>query len=390
MKAIINALALPSFQQGGAGYYTASLVDGLSDRRTKVSATVLLSQPLEDELARLAPEARANVISPAPRSALRKAANYAIAARAPERLDLGFSPGHSVEGDIVHWPISFMHAPVGPRAARRVLTVLDLQHEFFPQFFSRRDRILRRLRWAPSARAADHVIAISEFTRRTVCERYGVPAERVTAIPLALRRSFMRPNEPSAIELPSPLQTGASRWFLYPASPLPAKNHSRLLDAFRLYRERVDSDAKLVLTGPRLHSWAAVERRIAEARLTDSVVRLGHVDDPTLGALYARCTGLIFPSLFEGFGLPVLEAMAVGCPVATSNAGSLPEVLGDAGHTFRPGDVEEIAAALEWLGSLDDQARAAAVAAGRQQAALFSTEAMIDRTLRIYKDLLEE
>jgi glycosyltransferase involved in cell wall biosynthesis len=388
VKAVINALALPSFQQGGAGYYTATLIDGLSDPRKDLFATALLSPPLAHELARLAPEARVRIVSPARPSAPRRLVNYAAAARAPERLDLGFSGERSPEADIVHWPISFMYAPAAPRGARRVLTVLDLQHELFPQFFSRRDRILRRLRWPPSARAADHVIAISDFTKRTVCERYGVPAERVTAVPLGLRRSLMRAPAPAALELPPRLEA-ASHWFLYPASPLPAKNHPRLLAAFRLYRERVDRDALLVLTGPRLHSWAAVERRIAEAGLAEAVVVLGHVDDVTLRALYARCTGLIFPSLFEGFGLPALEAMAVGCPVAASNAGSLPEVVGDAGRMFAPEDVEEIAAALEWLASLDGRARAAVVTAGRERAGLFSTEAMIDQTLGVYEDLLE-
>lgn len=390
MRAIINALALPSFEQGGAGYYTASLIDGLSDRRSEISATVLASPTLKQELARLAPEATMSILSQTRPSAPRKLLNYAVAARAPERLDLGFSGCAPGEADIVHWPISFMHGPAVPGAARRVLTVLDLQHELFPQFFSRRDRILRRLRWPPSARAADHVIAISDFTRRTICERYEVPPERVTAVALGLRRSFARPADASTVELPQIDEAAGARWFLYPASPLPAKNHSRLLDALRLYRERFDPDARLVLTGPRLHSWQAIERRIAEKGLDDAVVRLGHVDDTTLNALYARCTGLIFPSLFEGFGLPVLEALAVGCPVAASHAGSLPEVVGPAGHTFEPGHVEEIAGALEWLGSLEGEARAAAVTAGRRQAALFSTDAMIDKTLRVYEGLLAE
>lgn len=389
MKAVINALALPSFQQGGAGYYTASLIDGLSDRAADVSATVLASPALSEELTRLAPKARVSVLSHTRRSAPRKLVNYAVAARAPERLDLGFSGERSKGADIVHWPISFMHGPAVPAGARRVLTVLDLQHEFFPQFFSRRDRILRRLRWLPSARAADHVIAISDFTKRTVCDRYDVPPERVTAIPLGLRRSFTRPRDASALQLSPLVEAAGARWFLYPASPLPAKNHARLLDALRLYRERFDPDARLVLTGPRLHSWNTVERRIAETGLGDAVVRLGHVDDTTLHALYAQCTGVIFPSLFEGFGLPVLEAIAVGCPVAASHAGSLPEVVGSAGHTFAPEHVEEIVGGLEWLASLEGESRTAAVTAGRRQAALFSTEAMVDLTVRVYEGLLE-
>lgn len=380
MRVAINALALPSFRQGGAGFYTATLIDGLS-RAAGVDATAAVSAKLAAELAELAPQAARTIVPERHRPMGRKAANYLVALRRPRRLDLGFGT-ERLPVDVVHWPISFMHAPCAAPGSRGVLTVLDLQHEFFPEFFSRADRALRRLRWRPSARDADHVIAISDFTRQTVIERYGIPEERVTAIPLCARA-------PSAVEAgvePLPNEPVGVPWFLYPASPLPAKNHARLLAALALHRSR-GSRARLVLTGPRLHDWSPVEREIAARGLDEAVMRFGHVSDVELRGLYRRTTGLVFPSLFEGFGLPVLEAMAAGAPVAASSAGSLPEVIGEAGCSFPAADVEAIADALAWLEGLAGGERDHVASLGRAQAARFSMERMVRETLGVYATL---
>lgn len=386
MKVAVNALALPSFRQGGAGYYTATLIAGLSDHR-EVETEVLVSPSIQEELRCFAPTAVARLVKQVRRSPAYKIPNYLLAYRYPDRLDLGFNDAQMPSADVVHWPISFLHGPPAAAGVRRVLTVLDLQQEFFPSFFSPRDRALRRLRWAPSARSADHIIAISEFTRTTLCNRYGVAPERITTVPLACRRVFLPVTKVTKDDLPPPpIEEG--KWFLYPASPLPAKNHVRLLDAFSLHLRDVDPDARLVLIGPRLHSWAPVSTAITERRLERSVMTLGHVDETALRNLYVHCTGLIFPSLFEGFGLPVLEAMASGCPVATSSAGSLPELVGDAGHMFPPDDTRAIAEALAWLSSLEGEARATVVASGTRRAKDFSPEKMVERTISVYRALV--
>jgi glycosyltransferase involved in cell wall biosynthesis len=267
-----------------------------------------------------------------------------------------------------------------------VLTIHDLQHEFFPQFFSRRDRLLRRLRWRPSARAADHILTISEFSRRTICERFDLPEEKITAVPLAARPTLALGQD--QVPLPDQLKKLGAPWVFYPASPLPAKNHVRLLDGLALHRQRSGDDLHLVLTGPTMHAWDEVERAIEERSLGDRVIRLGHVGESTLSALYRHSTGLIFPSLFEGFGLPVLEAMGAGCPVAVSDAGSLPEIVGDVGHCFLPDDVEQIAAALDWLVRLDSPERDMQATAGRERAAHFSLPRMIEGTRGVYESLV--
>jgi glycosyltransferase involved in cell wall biosynthesis len=384
MKVLVNSLALPSCRQGGSGFCTAALIDGLS-RAEGIECTTLASQVVATELEELAPTAKVTIAPSHGQSAPAKALNQAVAARRPWRLDLGFG-GSAPDADLVHWPIAFMNGPTAERRGPWVLSIHDVQHEFFPEFFSRRDRLLRRLRWRPSARAADHIVTISEFSRRTICERFGVPAEKISTVPLAARNT-LGPG-PAATALPQGLGDVDAPWVVYPASPLPAKNHERLLEALALHRERSSDDLRLVLIGPTQHSWRPVEETIARLGLEEQVIRLGHVSEEVLSSLYARSTGLIFPSLFEGFGMPVVEAMGAGCPVAVSNAGSLPEITAEIGRSFSPYAVEEIADSLGWLVGLDQDERSRQVTAGRKKAAEFSVERMVDETRAVYEGLL--
>ena len=385
VRVTVNALGVPTCRQGGAGFYTATLIDGLS-RDPALSCTALVPELVAEELRELAPAAKVEIAEHRRRSAPARAFNYLVSAGRPLNVHLDFS-APPTDADIVHWPIGFMNGPAPLPEARKVLTLLDLQHEFFPSFFSRKDRILRRLRFPASARAADHVIAISEFSRRTVCELYGVPEDRVTSVPLAARKTLGTPSRPAP--LPAEVRDLDEQWFFYPASPLPAKNHARLLDALKLIGERGNRDARLVLSGPTRQPWDPVERLIAERGLDDRVIRLGHVGDEEMTSLYAQTTGLIFPSLFEGFGLPVLEAMENGCPVAASGVASLPEILGGTGREFDPEDVGQIAAGLEWLAALDDAERVRVGEEERRQSEQFSVEKMIEGTLDVYRRVME-
>lgn len=383
MKVLVNSLAVPSCKQGGAGFYTSTLIDGLS-RAAGIDCSALASVEVANELSELAPDATVAVSPRRSHLTPLRALNQAIAAWRPWTLDLGFA-GTAPDADVVHWPIAFMHGPSAERSGARVLTIHDLQHEFFPEFFSRRDRLLRRLRWRPSAHAADHIVTISEFSRRTICERFDIPEEKITAVPLAMRKTLT--SDRDRAQLPEQLEGGDPPWVIYPASPLPAKNHVRLLEALALHRERSREDLRVVLIGPTMHSWNPIERAIAERGIEDRVVRLGHVSEATLSALYERAAGLVFPSLFEGFGLPVLEAMSAGCPVAVSDGGSLPEIAGEVGRTFSPYDIEQIADALDWLVRLDPTERQQQAAAGRKRAADFSLPRLIDGTRAVYEAL---
>jgi glycosyltransferase involved in cell wall biosynthesis len=227
--------------------------------------------------------------------------------------------------DVVHFPLSVMV----PRAVGRpaVTSVLDVQHELLPQFFSRAELAYRRKVYGWSVRRSNLVVTISNHSAQTLVERLELPEERVRAIHLGIDHQVFTPGEEPR-----------SEFLLYPALGWPHKNHARLFEAFALLR-RKRPELELVLAS-------------YEGSIPYGVRSLGRVPREELVELYRTAAALVFPSLYEGFGQPPLEAMACGCPVACSNAGSLPEVVGDAARLFDPGSVEEMVAAVEEV--LDD------------------------------------
>jgi glycosyltransferase involved in cell wall biosynthesis len=249
--------------------------------------------------------------------------------------------------DVVHYPLT---VPVPPVDRPTILTLLDVQHLDLPELFPRGERVFRRLAYDRTARKADRVVVISEWTRGRVVERLGLDPGRVHAIHLAVDHERFSPD-PGLEREP---------FLLYPARPWPHKNHTRLFEAFA--RLRVEQPGlRLVLTGVGHDA----------SRLPPGVETLGGVPTGELVSLYRRAAAVVFPSLYEGFGLPPLEALACGCPVASSNAGSLPEVLGDSAVLFDPHDVDAIAGAVA-----ETLLRASELSArGPEHAAAFTWEA---------------
>ena len=249
--------------------------------------------------------------------------------------------------DVVHFPLT---VPV-PRVSRpTVLTLLDVQHLDVPELFPRGERLFRRLTYDRAARRADHVIVISQWVRERTIERLQLDPERVHAIHLGVDLARFSP-EPTVAREP---------FLLYPARPWPHKNHARLFEAFEAVHA-AHPELRLVLTGEGTDT----------ARLPPGVEARGSISRDELVSLYRRAAALVFPSLYEGFGLPPLEAMACGCPVAASAVASLPEVCGDSAVLFDPYDTAAIAAGIE-----EALARASELsAAGSARAASFTWDA---------------
>jgi glycosyltransferase involved in cell wall biosynthesis len=222
--------------------------------------------------------------------------------------------------DAVHFPLTVMIPRVeDPPAA---VTVLDLQHEFLPRFFSRAELAYRRAVYRWSVGRSRLVITISEHAGTAVTDRFDVPADRVRPIHLGLDHSVFRPGDETR-----------GRFLVYPARAWPHKNHGLLFAAFAELRRR-HPDLELVLTA-------------YDGPTPPGTRSLGHVSRDDLVHLYRTAAGLVFPSLYEGFGQPPLEAMACGCPVASSNVAALPEVCGDAARLFDPTSQEDLVAAVE-------------------------------------------
>jgi glycosyltransferase involved in cell wall biosynthesis len=262
------------------------------------------------------------------------------------------------DADAVHYPLTIRIPPVSVASA---ITLHDVQHLDLPQLFSRGERAFRSLAYHRSARSARVVIVPSAFVRNRAVALLGLAPGKIRVIHHGIDHERFSPGE------------GARQPFiLYPARPWPHKNHARLYQAFALLRlER--PELRLVLTGGG-HSGATPE----------GVQALGNVSLDALVSLYQRASALVFPSLYEGFGLPPLEAMACGCPVACSNAASLPEVCGDAARYFSPDDAEEMAAAVADV--LDDPAPW--VERGLARAAEFTWERAASRHEDVYRELL--
>jgi glycosyltransferase involved in cell wall biosynthesis len=249
--------------------------------------------------------------------------------------------------DVVHYPLT---VPVPPVERPTVLTLLDVQHLDLPDLFPRGERLFRRLAYDRAARRATHVVVISEWVRGRVVERLDLDPDRVHAIHLAVDHERFTPG-PGVEREP---------FLYYPARPWPHKNHARLYEAFARVRA-THPELRLVLTGAGQ----------GQAGLPDGVDALGDVPLDERISLYRRAAALVFPSLYEGFGLPPIEAMACGCPVAASRAGSLPEVVGDAAVLFDPHDPAAIAEGiLEALARTDELA-----ARGPERAAVFTWDA---------------
>jgi glycosyltransferase involved in cell wall biosynthesis len=231
---------------------------------------------------------------------------------------------------------------------------------------------------------ADAIIAISEHTRRDLIERLAAPAERITVTPLAHDASFVRVADPRRLAAVRKRYRLPEHFILFLGALEPRKNLPRLIEAYATLPAELRRDVKLVVAG--MSGWLndSVHGRVGELGLEKSVHFAGYVHADDLSAVYSLATTLAYPSLYEGFGLPVLEAMACGTPVLTSNVSSLPEVAGDAATLVDPLDVSSIASGLH--GMLESPSlRAELAGRGRARAASFSWDRCARQTLEVYR-----
>ncbi len=248
--------------------------------------------------------------------------------------------------DAVHYALT---VPLPRTELPTVVTLHDVQHRDLPDFFGPARRSFRRIAYDRAAQTATAVIVTSEFVRQRAVELLELDPTRVHVVPHGIDHTLFRPGDDER-----------EPFILYPARPWPHKNHARLLEAFTELRE-TRPRLRLILTGGDLERLDP---------LPEGVTRLGSVSSERVAALYRRAACLVFPSLYEGFGLPPLEAMACGCPVAAADAGAIPEVCGDAAVLFDPTDVSSIAAGILEADERSDELREKGLA----RAAQFSWE----------------
>jgi glycosyltransferase involved in cell wall biosynthesis len=242
--------------------------------------------------------------------------------RRPWAMSRAVLSRHALGGAaVVHYPFT---VPVPPTRRPTVVTLHDVVHLDLPELVSRRNRAFRRVAYDRAARRADRVIVPSAFVRGRALERLALDPDRVRVVPHGVDHEVFRPaGEPR------------EPFLLYPAWARPHKEHAALFEAFaQVRRER--PELELVLTGGDHGSLT----------LPPGVRSLGLVPEDQLASLYRRAAAVVFPSRYEGFGLPVLEALASGCPVAVATGTAAEEVAGDASILFAPGSVGALADAI--------------------------------------------
>jgi len=294
--------------------------------------------------------------------------------------------------DLVHIPLNrvplLMIRPY-------VVTIHDMANLFFDEDDpSPLHMQLRRYRFRRGLVRANRVIAVSDATRRDVETQMGVPPSRIRRVYNAPDPGFLAPD--AAASRVEDRQRIMERYqvnypfLLYAGNIRRHKNVPRLVEAFAVLREQLSdhpvySELRLVIIGDTISQYPAVRQAVIKSKMEQVVRFLGFVPFETLRCFYESAAAFVFPSRYEGFGLPPLEAMACGAPVVTSNVSSLPEVVDDAAMLVNPENVFDIARGIREV-LLDDSLRAELVRRGRLQAARFSWETTARQVLEIYKE----
>jgi len=286
--------------------------------------------------------------------------------------------------DLFHSP-DFTLPPLR-RGTRSLLTVHDLSFIRTPETAAPGLRAYLNRAVPRSIARADHVLADSEATRQDIITEFHTPPEKVSVLYSGVDRRFAPVTDPAVLgSMRARYEIGGGPYILSVGTIQPRKNYPRLIEAFRLLAR---PDLTLVIAGG--HGWleSPLAAQVKSAGMEGRVRFLGFVDDSDLPAMYSGASLLAFPSLYEGFGLPVLEAMACDVPVVTSRVSSLPEVAGEAALLVDPTDVPALAGAL--ARALDDiPERERLITGGRVRAAMFTWEAAARQLKEHYTRLLE-
>lgn len=353
-KVGINLLWMVPGVVGGSETYMSRLLSGLAERSTAFDYTIFAVPQFADahpELARTFKMAYAPITGQW--KSFRVAGENSWLVRQCQKRKIALV--HHAGGVI---PV--LHT------TRPILTIHDLQYLYYPEYFTTARLNYLKMMVPRSAEAARLVLVPSEFTRRTIIERLEIDPSIIVVVPHGISpRDRITPSTDirDRYDLADP-------FFLYPAITYPHKNHLVLVEAFAKVL-RLHADATLVLTGAKGSMETRIASEIRGLGIESRVRRLGYVPEEDLDALYHGAVAMCFPSRFEGFGAPLLEAMSRECPVIAADATSLPEVVGDAGLLLSPDNVEGWA--QEMIDLLEDpEARAGLAKAGLERAREFT------------------
>jgi len=275
-----------------------------------------------------------------------------------------------------------------------VYSLLDLTHLRYPEYFSPFASIYFRTVVRIALRNASKVITISENTKKDITFFFGIPEEKIFVTYLAPLDNFefSITNTTNTSEILKKFGI-TKKFILYNGNKKPHKNIIRLIEAFNKFH-KLNKNYILVITGQekkgsRETDFCEIKKKVNNLGLNDYVLYTGYVSDEELFLLYRTASVFVFPSLYEGFGLPPLEAMACGCPVVVSNVASLPEVCGDAAYYVNPYDINDIARGIQTVVN-DEKLQKELIEKGLNRVKLFSWEKSARKILKIFEEVLGE
>jgi glycosyltransferase involved in cell wall biosynthesis len=290
--------------------------------------------------------------------------------------------------DLVH---SFSHTGLIFPPCRALMVIYDMQHYRYPKNFSLPLRLYLKLMMQITASQSDRIMTISDHSRNDIVKFLGLPAEKIDVVYGSSRFSDKtatiapagdNESEKSRVRMKYSLD---GRYILSVASTLPHKNLDGLIRAYALMAE--NTTGHLVLVGLHLKSLNAIRKTIKAVGLSEQKIKLlGYVPDEDLPTLYAMADFFVFPSFFEGFGLPLLEAMALGCPLIASMSGSIPEVAGDAALYIDPYNIQDIADKMTGL-IHNENLRKLLIQKGQERLKFFSWDKSAGKVLKIYENI---
>ena len=365
MRVAIDARKLHDF---GIGTYIRNLLRHLA-RIDRENEYVLLCQESDMGVAATLGENFRAVLEPAD--------NYSIA----EQIHVPWVLMRE-KPDVYHAPHYVL--PVAVRS-RSVVTIHDCIHLMFPQYLPNRAAYAyaRGAMWS-AARRSDRILTVSEASKRDILHFFNVPPDKISVVYNAIDERIWEEPPPEDIARVRERFQLDQRFVLYAGTIKPHKNLVRLIEAFAQLRKGEFEELKLLIIGDEISKLPALRRAVHSYKLHKHVRFLGFLPDETLAALYRLASLFVFPSLYEGFGLPPLEAMASGTPVVTSNVSSLPEVAGDAAVLVDPYDVSSIVEGMRRV--LSDSALANELRRkGLIRARDFSWARSVARTHEIYQ-----
>ncbi len=383
MRIGINALLLSaaqSYRNAGVSHYTLNLLSALRTVGSAHEFTVFVSDRSIAEQVPAAPNSLIVLVSESTASPIRRVLWEHLHAT----------------GEIRRRGLDLLHAPVNVLPLRLpcpgIITLHDLAFLRFPQFFRPARRAYQQWFTPQSARRAALIIAISEHTRRDIIELLHLPEERIRVIYPILPERFSQPCSAEAVQAFRQRHQLPEQFILFLATLEPRKNLMRLLDAFRLFKRETSLPHTLVLAGAQGWFMQALEQRIHALGLAHEVRLVGYIAEEEKVLWYHAADLFVYPSLYEGFGMPVAEAMACGVPVITSNASSLPEVVGDdatfgerAALTIDPYDTEALAHAIQ-QGITDIALREQLRERGPARAQRFAPGPLAQQVMQAYHD----